>query len=420
MSDSPHRLRLVRWFATWPRLVALLIVLLLGAFGAFRSLRSREVSTAAVERREVVASLVLNGRVLALARSSLGSPRGGRVARVLVEEGDPIRAGQVLVRLEDGEESAAEGEARARVVRQEAQLQSLRGTTAKVADEALAQARLEVDQAARQLARSEALHRDGLIPATDLESARRARDLAASRLRSAGVEQRSQAPGGGAARQAEADLAEARAALRAAEARREQTVIRAPADGLVLVRHVAPGDAVVPGRALLDVQLTSETMLLAQPDERNLHDLRLGQPALASADAFPDRIFRAELTYIAPNVDLERGTVDIKLRVPDPPADLRTDMTLSIDIETARKAGALVVPLDAVRDAAAGGTTTGTGTRTPWVLVLQRGRAVRRDLKLGLVGGENAEVLSGLAAGDVVIADLSVAPGARVHARKGH
>lgn len=414
MSAPPRPSIFARLFTPWPRLVALLIVLLLGAGWAFRSLRGREVATAEVERKEVVASLVLNGRVLALARSSLGSPRAGRVAEVLVEEGDRIHAGETLVRLEDQEESAAVGEAQARVAQQEARLASLSGTSAKVANEALAQARLEVDQAARQLARSEALHRDGLIPATDLESARRARDLAASRLRSAEVEQRDQAPGGNAARLAQADLAEARAALRAAEAQRGQTVIRAPADGVVLIRHVAQGDAVLPGRALLDVQLASETLLLAQPDEKNLHDLRIGQPALASADAFPDRIFRAELIYIAPNVDLERGTVDVKLRVIAPPPDLRTDMTLSIDIETGRKRDALVVPLDAVRDLAAG-----AAERPPWALVLEKGRAVRRDLRLGLVGGKTAEVLSGLALGEPVIVDPTVAPGARVRARKG-
>ncbi len=414
MSDPPRPSILARLVSRWLRFLALLIIVLFGVGWAFRWLRGREVATVEVERKEVVASLVLNGRVLALARSSLGSPRAGRVGRVLVEEGDRIHAGETLVLLEDQEESAAVGEAEARVARQEALLASLRGTTAKVANEVLAQARLEVDQAARQLARSEALHREGLIPATDFESARRERDLAASRLRSAEVEQRDQAPGGNAVRLAEADLAEARAALRAAEAQLGQTVIRAPAEGVVLIRHVASGDAVLPGRALLDVQLESETLLLAQPDERNLHDLRIGQPALASADAFPNRTFRAELIYIAPNIDLERGTVDVKLRVSDPPTDLRTDMTLSIDIETGRKHDALVVPLDAVRDLAAGAEG-----RIPWVLMLAKGRAVRRDLRLGLVGGETAEVLSGLALGEPVIVDPTVAPGARVRARKG-
>jgi HlyD family secretion protein len=97
------------------------------------------------------------------------------------------------------------------------------------------------------------------------------------------------------------------------------------------------------------------------PDERNLADLRLGQRAVASAEAFPDRPFPAEVSYIAPTIDALRGTVEVKLRVPTPPPYLRPSMTVSVEVEVARRANVLTLPPDAVRDAA---------TPAPWVMVV--------------------------------------------------
>ncbi len=121
----------------------------------------------------------------------------------------------------------------------------------------------------------------------------------------------------------------AAAAVEAAAARLSQLRVLAPEPGVVLVRAVEPGDVVSPGKALLTLALDRETQILAQPDEKNLPALRVGQKARASADAFPDRSFPAEVISISPGVDVARGTVDVKLRVPAPPDELKTDMTLS-------------------------------------------------------------------------------------------
>jgi HlyD family secretion protein len=145
-----------------------------------------------------------------------------------------------------------------------------------------------------------------------------------------------------------------------------------------------------------------------QIDERNLAMLKLGQKALASADAYPAQRFAAELVYINPAVDPQRGTVEVKLRVREPSAYLRQDMTVSVDIEVDRHANALALPADAVHDA--------TGTQ-PWVLQVKDGRAVRQPVKVGLRGEGAIEVLGGLAAGDLVIpGGTPVAPGRRVRA----
>ena len=188
---------------------------------------------------------------------------------------------------------------------------------------------------------------------------------------------------------------------------RSNSRIAAPADGTVLKRLVEPGDVVQQGKVLFEMDVAGETQLLLNVDEKNLRYLAPGQRAAASADAFPNDRFEAEIFYISPLVDAQRGTVEVKLRVPRRPAYLRTDMTISAEIEAGRRKDAVVVPSDALRDAAG---------RTPWVLVVNDHHAVRRPVKLGLRGAGQTEIVEGLAPGDIVIpaTETNVGEGQRV------
>jgi HlyD family secretion protein len=371
---------------------ALLVVVLL-VLGA-RTLRGPALDVATVSRTDLLETLVVSGRVLERSKASLGSPVTGTVAEVLFEEGDRVRSDQLLVRLDEDEARAALDEARAR-------FEQVSGSGRRIAEEELRQATLRHEQAERELARLLSLRRDGFTSARDEEDARSVRDLASSAVSAARERARALAPGG-------ADERAARAAVDSAGARLEQRRVVAPGPGVVLVRSVEPGDVVPAGKVLLTLALENETWLLAQPDEKNLPSLRVGQKARATADAFPDRAFDAEVISIAPGIDLARGTVDVKLRVPDPPAFLRSDLTLSIELEVGVRPRALVVPLGSVRDSAT----------EPWVLVVRKGRAVRVSVVLGARGGAVAEVLHGLAEGELVAREPDrIAEGERVRAR---
>jgi HlyD family secretion protein len=110
---------------------------------------------------------------------------------------------------------------------------------------------------------------------------------------------------------------------------------------------------------------------------------------------------------ISPSVDAERGTVEVKLEVPEPPEYLRPDMTVSVDIEVARRPDVIALPLEVLRDGA---------TNKPWVLLLQDNRAVRRDVTIGSRTSDQVEIRDGLAPGEQVIVPegTAIEPGARV------
>jgi HlyD family secretion protein len=389
-------------------LVALAALVVAGAFAGVRLWSGPSVPAMAVVRKDFVQTVVASGHVEAPHRVDIGAQITGTVVRVPVAEGQVVRAGDVLIELEAAELRATERQAEVAVTQAQARVRQLRDLQAPVAEQALRQARVNLDNARAQQARNEELFRKGFIGEAALDDTRKSVDLADAQLRAAQKQLETTRPAGSDFVLAEAAVAQARASLDAARARTRYAQLTAPADGVLIARDVEAGDVVQPGKVLMTLSPAGRSQLVVDIDEKNLRLLALGQKALASADAYAQQRFGAELVYINPGVNAQTGAVEVKLDVADPPAYLKQDMTVSVDVEVARRAQALLVALDAVHDA--------TGT-APWVMRVENGRAVRRDVMLGVASAGFAEVLTGLAEGDVVLpATAAVKDGARVRA----
>jgi HlyD family secretion protein len=390
--------------------VALGLVLAAAAFGVVVLVRGPSVVVTVVQQRPLVQTVVVSGRVAAAARVAIGTVAMGRVVEVAVREGDRVKAGAVLVRLEDREAGAALAQAGAALQQALARSDQVRGITGRVASEDQRQAKAALDLAELRFTRTSSLAAAGASTGDELDQARMLVEQARARHAAA----RSQAAGSGTAAGAESRAAiaavdMARANVESASARLAQTRILAPADGTILARNVEPGDVVLPGAALLGLATDGASYLVVQPDEKNLNLLREGQDAVASADAFPGRTFPARVARILPAVDRLRGTVEVHLSLPAPPDFLRPDMTVSVEVVAERRESALVLPETAVHEVA--------GAR-PWVLAVRDGRLERRDVRLGLRGEDRVEVVEGVVVGeDVVSGDgLRLKAGQRVRA----
>ena len=383
-------------------LLVALVVLLLAAFFAPALVLGQRVATLKVIQRDFVRTVVASGRVQAPHRVDIGAQIVGTVAEVPVAEGQTVAANQTLVVLDSRELRAAAVQADVAVAQAQARLRQLTELQVPVAVQALRQAQVNLDNARAQLQRQQNLFEQGFIGQAALDDARKGVDLADSQVRSASEQLRTLRPSGSDFALAQTALEQARANAEAARARLAYATVRAPSAGVLINRDVEPGDVVQPGKALMVLSPSGDTELVVQIDEKNLGLLALGQHALVSADAFPDQRFAAELVYINPGVDAQRGSVEVKLRVASPPPYLRQDMTVSVDIEVARRTQALLVPSDAVRDADSG---------SPWVLVVEDGRARKRPVVLGLRGNGVAEALQGLQPDDQVVPVTAAAVG---------
>ncbi|MCA9680508.1 MAG: efflux RND transporter periplasmic adaptor subunit [Kofleriaceae bacterium] len=372
-------------------------VVIAGAVVLLLRARGPVVRTCVVIRQDLEQHLVASGRVRVPTRVQIAAQTAGLVVAVGAVEGQHVAAGDLLVQLDDGAERAAVAQAEAAVSQAKARVDQLRRVGAIVASEALREAESNLARAQADLERTRSLVEQHAAPAVDLEHAQRAVDIAQARKNAADAQQAAAAPAGADSRVALTALLQAQAQLAGAKVRLEQTRIVALHDGDVLTRSVEPGDVVQPSRTLMVLAADAEVQLVFQADERNLAWLAVGQAARASADAYPQEVFDATVSYIAPSIDPQRGSVEVRLAVPAPPAHLRPEMTVSIDLTVATRADVLTVRSAAVRDAA---------SSRPYVLTVEDGRVARHDVQLGIRGDGATELVGGVAEGaEVIIPD---------------
>ena len=374
--------------------VAALLVLAVAGTALLISRRGTPVQLVPVARTGIVQSVVATGRLNAPARMDIGAEVTATVLEVRVREGDRVKAGDVLLRLSDAEARAALQQARAALLEARGRATQQATVAAPVASQAVVQAEAAFTAAEREHQRARDLVAQGFFSQQKLDDAQRALDTARSALQSARVQAQANQPSGIERTLAASRIEQALAAVGVAEARLARLSITSPVDALVLTRSVEPGSMAQPGRVLLTLAAQGGTRIDANVDEKNLRLLAAGMAARAVADAYPGQSFDAQLNYIAPAIDPQRGTVEVRLAVPNAPAFLRPDMTVSVEMVGGVKSDALVLPSGAVRDA---------DREAPWVLALQDGVAVRLPVKLGLRGIGSVEITDGLKEGDTVI-----------------
>ena len=374
-------------------LIVILALALAAGFGALRWWQGPQVQGYAITPMPLVQTVVGSGRVVTVSRTQIGSEITGVVLERHVQEGDTVTPGDTLLVLRADDIAA-------QVRQAEAVLTELAISRRPQAEVALARAESELAQASRERVRRRALAERSLLSTEALEQAEQAETLARNAFETARLTATALAPGN----VEETLLRERLAALRAQLAK---TVVRSEVAGTVLTRDVEPGDLVQPGHVLFTIALSGGTEIRLPLDERNLSLLALQQSAVAVADAYPGNPFPARINFIAPSIDPQRGTVEVRLAVDPTPDFLRQDMTVSVNIETGRREQALAVPNDAL-DSVQGDQTQ--------VLVLRDGRVQRQTVTLGLRGLAMSEIRAGLRAGDRVLADPTapLADGTRV------
>ena len=362
--------------------VIMLLLILAAGFAVFRWWQGPLLSGYSINSMPLVQTVVATGRVVTVSRTQVGSEITGVVLKRLVQEGDRVTRGDLLLVLRSDELTA-------QVRQAEAALNELMSSTRPQASVDLANAQVQLAQASRELQRRRILAKDSVISKEELEQSEKAESLARNNVESARLKALALAPG-------KAEEIVLRERLVALQAQLAKTQVRSEVTGIVLTRNVEPGDLVQPGTTLFTIALDGNTEIRVPLDERNLPRLALQQNASVIADAYPDRPFPAQINFIAPSIDPERGTVEVRLTVDPVPDFLRQDMTVSVNIETDQRAHARVIPNDALSNV--------QGNKAI-VLLLRDGKIHRQTVTLGLRGLAMSEVVSGLQDGEQVLAD---------------
>ena len=306
--------------------LALVGIVLLAAFFLWYG-RPTQVPVAHAHRGEAVELIYATGFVEPTQPVSVVSRLTAPVTRIYAAEGDRVREGQPLILLDDSDMKSA---------LREAQAQS-RG-------------------AALTEQRTLKLYQQGW-------TTKASRDTAVATAEAA------------------------RAAEKAAAAKLGQYVIRAGIDGIVIKRDVEPGDLATPTRVLMELGDPARTRITATVDERDIPRVHVGQKALLSSDAWPDRIIHGHVTMVTPTGNPDERAFRARLAIDDD-ADLPMGMTLEVNIISRRVPDALLVPTSALADG--------------HVWTVKDGRLHRQPVKTGVTGMNEVQILSGLSAGDSV------------------
>jgi len=380
-------------------LLLVIVVIAVGAAAAVMvtARRAVEVQTATVSVRGGgsgggAGGLTANGYVVARTKASVSSKLAGRLAFLGVEEGDRVRAGDVIARLEAAEYQAFVRQSAAEALNAEATRQ---------------EAQAALTQAERAAARALALSRDSLISPQAVEDARTGVEISQARLRAA-----------------TSRVESARFALAAAEANLENTLVRAPFSGTVLRKDAQVGEIVAPSvmgggltrGAVVTMADLSTLEVEVDVNEAYIASVRREDPADIVLDAYPTQNFPGRVRQILPTADRQKATVLVRVAIdssdprilPEMGARVvfreRADSTAGAQPSVSR----VFVPSAAVRNE--------QGSDVVYLIVNER--AQRRVIQAGPVMGDEREVRSGLVGGETVIidppADLSDAARVRV------
>ncbi|HET6946741.1 MAG TPA: efflux RND transporter periplasmic adaptor subunit [bacterium] len=366
------------------------------------------------------------GEVSATSSVDVTARVGGVIAEIVAEEGQTVRPGQILARLDpkDLRFQAAQARAafdtqrlqvdaaRAALLTQQARLAQVMAGPApeslRQAEEQVGQARASVEFSREQRRRQEELFAQGYVSRQQLDAARMDVTVQEARLRSAEEQlallrrdPRPEAVQIARAQVVEADVAhrqamtrleQSRVSLLQAESMLGESAIAAPVGGVVGRRLVERGQAITPATPLFRVIDTDPAVIAVPVIERDLHRIQVGVPVVVRTDALPDEVFAGRVTGISPILSTATRTAEVRIEVPNPGGRLRPGMFANVEILLARRENVVAIRLEAVLERPAGST----------VFVIQDGTARERAVQLGISDGTLVEITSGLRAGELV------------------
>ncbi len=322
-----------------------------------------------------------SGYVVARRQATVASKITAKMVELDIEEGDHVRAGQIIARLDDTNVRAALAQARAQL---------------DYAKSGLAETQVNLANAQRDYDRQKSLLEGHFVSQSAVDNAQTTLDALRAQL----ATQRS-------------NVAVVSRGVEAAERNLDDTVVRAPFAGVVTVKAAQPGEMVSPISAGGGFTRTGIGTIVdmdslefqVDVNENFINRVRPAQAVTAKLNAYPDWQVSGHVIAMIPTADRSKGTVMVRIAIDDKDARILPEMGVRVSFLGAEPAAgavatdhAVTLPADAVEKSGAAGT----------VFVIHENTVERRAVRLGADGGAEVTVIAGLAAGTrVAIGDFS-------------
>ncbi|BAC09295.1 efflux RND transporter periplasmic adaptor subunit [Thermosynechococcus vestitus] len=366
------------------------------------------------DSRDFIARIAATGKVVPGQSVNISPKRAGLLAELYVEQGDRVKAGQIIARMDSRDEQAQLAQAQANLADAIARRDRIvAGNRAEEIAQAEAQVRAATSRAQlaeERLKRNEWLAAEGVIPRDTLAELKANRDSAIANLNEA--QKRLQLLQRGSRsediRQADAMVAAAQAQVQAARAALEDTVIRAPFTGIITQKYANPGAFVTPTTtASATTSATSTSIvaiakgleILAEVPEVDIGQVLVGQPVEIRADAYPGETFQGRVRLVAPEAVVEQNVTFFQVRVSLQTGreKLRSGMNVNLDFLGQKINNALLVPTVAI--------AVERGQTGVYVVGADQ-RPKFRPVTIGSSWQDQTQIISGVRVGERVFIDF--------------
>jgi HlyD family secretion protein len=369
-------------------IIGVIVILLIGGITT-ASIRSKSkegtpVTFGKVERADLTSKVSANGQIDAQRKVDLSANVMGQIVNLAVREGDVVKKGDFLLQIDRKQLTASAEGAEASV-------------RALFSDRDAARANLA--EAERTLQRARNNFEQKIIPAAELDRARTAVDSARANVSS--IEQRIQ--------QARSNVAAARDTL-------SKTTMTAPMAGIITALPVEEGEVAVigtmnnAGTKLLTIADMSVVEAVMEVDETDVPNVKVGQRATVTVDAYPNKTFEGLVTEVGSSpmtsgagTGTEAVNFEVKIQLTNPPAGVRPGFSASADIITGTREKALAIPLQALVVREKPATKGAKAVEEEGVYVHKDGKVAFVQVTTGLAGDSNIEITKGLSEGQQIV-----------------
>jgi multidrug efflux pump subunit AcrA (membrane-fusion protein) len=347
---------------------------------------AKAVAVELVREEPIQRSVELVGTLAAEDEVSISAEAEGRVSRVHADLGDRVAAGQVLVELDAEKSQYTLDQQRAALARALAKYGAPDATHLPPIERTpdVQKAEAELEQARQAHERAQELHRRQLLPKQALDDAEAMR-----RSKQASYDSALQN-----AKNLRADIDGSDATLKLADRNLRDTSIRAPFDGYVRTRRVSVGQFVKNQTPVMDVVRVDPLKVTGEIPEKQAPWIKVGQVVELHVDAFADRALLGKVARISPSVNTATRAFPFEALVPNADAALKPGTFARVHIKTGQTASVITVPYAALQ------YRYGVNR----VFVVDGDHVSLRELKVGERLGDRVEVLSGIKAGERIVA----------------
>jgi HlyD family secretion protein len=372
-------------------IIATIVVLLIGGITAAsivsKGKEGTPVTFGKVERLDLVSKVTANGQIDAQRKVDLSANVMGQIVNLAVREGDVVKAGDFLLQIDRTRLAASAQGAQASV-------QVLRSERDA--------ARAQLTEAQQNYDRTRNNFEQKIIPQAELDRARAALDSARANVTA--VERR---------------IEQARASVAAAQDELSKTTMRAPMSGIITALPVEEGEVAVigtmnnPGTVLLTIADMSVVEAVMEVDETDVPNVKVGQRATVTIDAYPNKTFEGVVTEVGSSPmqgqlgagsGTEAVNFEVKIQLSNPPPGVRPGFSASADIITGTRNKVPAIPIQALVVREKEGTKPGTPAQEEEGVYLHKdGKVKFVPVVTGLAGDSNIEIVKGLSEGQQIV-----------------